>query len=168
MRMTHQKMLSTLLLCKRIMRGITNNLMRRNSHYVLSIIFLEYLYYRLQRLSKQNLCWVTLPDAALKYILKNLENTQDDYIDYDSCTLGNIQFLKKSSSSWFHICSMISMTKYKLIITPVSDINENTIIISETMQHNLRNALYCDQLDESCFICEYTFYLSQMYFILEF
>nr|XP_012225012.1 PREDICTED: peroxisome assembly factor 2 [Linepithema humile]XP_012225013.1 PREDICTED: peroxisome assembly factor 2 [Linepithema humile] len=149
---THQKMLSTLLLYKKIIRGITNTLMRQNSHYVLSYIFLEYLYYRLQRLLKQKLCWITLPDTALKYILDNLENIQNEYIDYDSCALGNIQFLKKSPSSWFHACSMISMTKYKLMITSIADINENTILISETMQHNLQNALCCEQLDESCFI----------------
>lgn len=152
MHKTQQKMLSTLLWCKKIIRGITSTLMRQNLHYVQSCIFLEYLHHRLQRLSEQNLCWITLPDAALKYILNNLKNTQNEYIDYDSCALGNVQFLKKSPSSWFLACSMISMMKYKLMITSISDINENTILISETMRHNLQNALHCQQLDESCFI----------------
>lgn len=152
---TQEKMLSTLLLYKKIVRAITNTLMRQNSHYVCSHIFLEYLHYRLQRISKQNLCWITLPDAALKCILDNFENTQNEYIDYDCCALGNIQFLKKSS--WCHVCSIISMTKYKLLITSMSDTSENTILISETMRHNLQNVLYCEQFDESCFIRKYIF-----------
>ncbi|EZA52228.1 Peroxisomal biogenesis factor [Ooceraea biroi] len=47
---------------------------------------------------------------------------------------------------------MITMKRYKLMIIPTSDVDENTILISETMRHNLQNALHCEQLDESCFM----------------
>ncbi|XP_050447681.1 peroxisome assembly factor 2 isoform X2 [Cataglyphis hispanica] len=115
-------MLSTLLLHKKIIRGITSTFMRQDPRYVLSYAFLEYLYRRLQRMFKQNLRWITLPD--------------------------------KSPSSWFHVCSMTSLTRYKLMIVSVTDANvtENTILISETMRHNLQNALHSEQLDETCFI----------------
>jgi len=150
---THHKMLSVLSFYKMIIQGITRTLMRKNSHYVLSCIFLEYMRYRLQRLPKQVLCWITLPDTALKHLLSNLENTQNEYIDYNFCALANAQFLRKLANSWVYVCSMVTMKKYKLMIIS-SDINEDIILISETMRHNLQNALHCEQLDE-CFICKY-------------
>ncbi|EFN70620.1 Peroxisome assembly factor 2 [Camponotus floridanus] len=145
-------MLSTLLLHKKIIRGITSTLMRQDPRYVLSYAFLEYLYRRLQRMFEQNLCWITLPDIVFKHKLDDLEDTQNKYIDFDSCALANIRFSKESSSSWFHVCSMTSMARYKLMIISAPDVCENTILISETMRHNLQNALHCEQLDESCFI----------------
>lgn len=148
-------MLSTLLLHKKIIRGITSTLMRQDPRYVLSYAFLEYLYRRLQRMFEQNLCWITLPDIVFKRKLDDLEDTQNKYIDFDSCALANIRFSKELPSSWFHVCSMTSMTRYKLMIVSAPDVSENTILISETMRHNLQNALHCEQLDESCFICKY-------------
>lgn len=150
-------MLSTLLYHKRIVRGITSTSMRRNQHYVLSYIFLEYLHRRFQRLSKQDLEWVILPDTALRRMLDDLEVTRNEYVDCDSCAIANIQLLSKKSpsSAWFNVCSMSSMTKYKLMIISVPNINENTVLISETMERNLRNALRCERLDSSCFIREY-------------
>ncbi|KYQ59276.1 Peroxisomal biogenesis factor 6 [Trachymyrmex zeteki] len=147
---TRQKILSALLYHKRIIRGITNTSMRKNSHYVLSYIFLEYLHRRFQRLFKQDLEWATLPDAALKFMLDDLEITWNEYVDCHSCAIANVQ--KKLSSSWFNVCSMMSMTKYKLVIISVPSISKNTILISETTERNLRNALRCEQLDSSCFI----------------
>lgn len=143
-----------LLLHKKIIRKITSTLMRQDSRYVLSYAFLEYLCRRLQRMSRQNLRWITLPDVAFKHMLKDLEDAQSKYIDLDSCALANIPF-SKESSSWFHVCSMTSLTRYKLMIVSASDVNENTILISETMLHNLQNALHSEQLDESCFIRKY-------------
>lgn len=150
---TRQKILSALLYHKRIIRGITNTSMRKNSHYVLSYIFLEYLHRRFQRLFKQDLEWATLPDAALKFMLDDLEITWNEYVDCHSCAIANVQ--KKLSSSWFNVCSMMSMTKYKLVIISVPSISKNTILISETTERNLRNALRCEQLDSSCFIRKY-------------
>lgn len=147
-----QKILLTLLFYKNTIRGITSTLLWKHPYYLLSYIFLEFLYLRLQRLFKQNLCWVILPDTTIRHMLNNLEDTRDEYIDYECCALANIQSLKESQCSWFFICSMISMKKYKCAIIPVDLINENTILISETMQHNLQNALRYEQLDESCFI----------------
>ncbi|XP_072752107.1 peroxisomal ATPase PEX6 [Anoplolepis gracilipes] len=149
---TRGRMLSTLLLHKKIIRGITSILMRKDPRYVLSYAFLEYLYCRLQRMFKQNLRWITLPDVVFKCMLNDLEDIQSKYIDFDSCALANTRLSKKSPSSWFHICSMTSLTRYKLMIVSVSDADENTILISETMRHNLQNALGSEQLDKSCFI----------------
>jgi len=146
-------MLSILSSGKMIVQEITRTLMRNNPYYVLSCIFLEYVHYRLQRLFKQIFSWIILPDAALKRLLSNLENTQNEYIDYNSCALANTQFLRKPNS-WVYVCSTVTMKKYKLMIVFTSDINENIILISETMRHNLQNALHCEQLDE-CFICKY-------------
>lgn len=160
-------MLSTLLLYKKIIRGIST-FMRQDSRYVLSYAFLEYLYHRLQRMFRQNLHWITLPDVAIKRMLNDLEDTQSKYIDFDSCALANARFLKESPSSWFHICSMTSLTKYKLMIVSVTDTNENTILISETMRHNLQNALHSEQLDESCFIRKYLQFLSDVFSIYTF
>lgn len=152
-----QKMLSTLLYHKRIVRGITSTSMRKNRHYVLGYIFLEYLHRRFQRLFKQDLEWIILPDTALRRMLDDLEITRNEYVDCDSCAVANIQFSRKSPSSWFNVCSMSSMMKYKLMIISVPNINENTVLISETMERNLRNALRCERLDGSCFIREYIF-----------
>ncbi|KYM82398.1 Peroxisomal biogenesis factor 6 [Atta colombica] len=142
-------MLSALLYYKGIIRGITNTLMRKNFHYVLSYVFLEYLHHRFQRLLGQTLKWVTLPDVALKFMLDDLK-TWNEYVDCHSCAIANLQ--KKLSSSWFNVCSMMSMTKYRLMIISVPDISKNTILISETTKRNLQNALRCKQLDNSCFI----------------
>ncbi|XP_011685326.1 PREDICTED: peroxisome assembly factor 2 [Wasmannia auropunctata] len=149
-----REMLSALLYYKRLVRGITNTSMRKNPHYVLSSIFLEYLHRRYQKLFTQNLKWVTLSDAALRRMAEDLEVTQNEYVDCESCAIANIQFPEKSSSSaaWFNVCSTVSMMKYKLLILFVPDVDENTVLISETMEHNLRNALRCEQLDSSCFI----------------
>lgn len=144
-------MLSALLYHKRIVKGITIS-MRKNPHYVLSYVFLEYLHHRFQRIFRQNLKWITLPDTALKRMLDNLEVTPNEYVDCDSCAVANVQLSRKSQSSWFNICSMISMTRYKLIIISVPDISENTVLISEMTEHNLRNVLCCEQLDDSCFL----------------
>ncbi|XP_018048989.1 PREDICTED: peroxisomal biogenesis factor 6 isoform X2 [Atta colombica] len=146
---TYQRMLSALLYYKGIIRGITNTLMRKNFHYVLSYVFLEYLHHRFQRLLGQTLKWVTLPDVALKFMLDDLK-TWNEYVDCHSCAIANLQ--KKLSSSWFNVCSMMSMTKYRLMIISVPDISKNTILISETTKRNLQNALRCKQLDNSCFI----------------
>jgi len=150
---THQRMLSALLYYKGIIRGITNTLMRKNFHYVLSYVFLEYLYHRFQRLLGQTLKWVTLPDVALKFMLDDLKITWNEYVDCHSCAIANVQ--KKLSSSWFNVCSMMSMTKYRLMIISMPDISKNTILISETTKRNLQNALCCKQLDNSCFIRKY-------------
>ncbi|XP_032685797.1 peroxisome assembly factor 2 isoform X2 [Odontomachus brunneus] len=147
-----QKMLPILLFYKNTIRGITSTLLWKHPHYLLSYIFLEFLYLRLQRLFKQNICWIILPDTTIRHMLNNLEDTKDEYIDYECYALANIQSLKKSQSFWFLICSMISMKKYKCAIIHVDHVNENTILISETMQHNLQNALCCEELDDSCFI----------------
>ncbi|XP_018397275.1 PREDICTED: peroxisome assembly factor 2 [Cyphomyrmex costatus] len=148
---THQqRILSALLYYKRIIRRITNTSMRKNPHYVLSYVFLEYLYRRFQRLFKQNFEWVTLPDAVLKRMLDDLEIIWNEYVDCHSCAIVNVE--EKLSSSWFNVCSMMSMTKYKLMIISVSDIDKNTILISEMTKHNLRNAFHCEQLDNTCFI----------------
>ncbi|XP_014488358.1 PREDICTED: peroxisome assembly factor 2 [Dinoponera quadriceps] len=147
-----QKMLLTLLFYKNVVRGITSTLLWKHPYYVLSYIFLEFLYLRLQKLFKQNFCWVTLPDIVIRRMLDNLENTGDEYIDYECCALANVQSLKKSQSSWFAICSMISMRKYKCTIISIDHVGENTILISETMRHNLLNNLCHERLDESCFI----------------
>lgn len=152
-KMSRQRMLSTLLHHKRIVKGITNTSMRKNPHYVLSYIFLEYLDRRLQRLSGQNLEWAVVSDTALKRILDGPEVTWDEYVDYDSCAVANIQFSRKSA--WFNVYSMASRTKYKLMIISIPDISENTVLVSETMARNLRNALRCEKLDGSCFIREY-------------
>lgn len=147
-----QKTLLMLLFYKNIIRGITSTLLWRHPHYLLSYIFLEFLYIRLQRLCKQSLCWVMLPDATIRHMLRDLENAVDEYIDYECCALANMPSVKKAQSSWFYICSTISMRKYKCAIVPADHVRENTILISETMQHNLQNALCYEQLDESCFI----------------
>lgn len=127
--------------------------MRRNPHYVLSYVFLEYLHRRLQRIFKQILKWVALPDTAFKRILNDLEVRPNEYVDRDSCAVANVQLSGKSqSSAWVNVGSMMSMAKYKLMIISVPDISENTVLISEMMEHNLRNALCCEQLDDSCFI----------------
>ncbi|KAG5315044.1 PEX6 factor, partial [Pseudoatta argentina] len=147
---TRQRMLSALLYHKGIIRGITNTSMRKNFHYVLSYVFLEYLHRRFQRLLGQALKWVTLPDAALKFMLDNLEITWNKYVDCHSCAIANVQ--KKLSSPWFNVCSMMSMTKYRLMIISMPGISKNTILISETTERNLQNALCCKQLDNSCFI----------------
>lgn len=154
-----QKMLLTLLLYKNVIREITSTLLWKHPHYLLSYIFLEFLYLRLQRLFKQNLCWIILPDTTIRHMLNNFKNAGDEYIDYECCALANIQFLKKSQSFWFSVCSMISMKKYKCAIISVDHVNENTILISETMQHNLQNALCYEQLDDSCFISKYLYIL---------
>ncbi|XP_018358506.1 PREDICTED: peroxisome assembly factor 2 isoform X1 [Trachymyrmex cornetzi] len=145
-----QRVLSILLYHKGIIRGIINTSMRKNSHYVLSYVFLEYLHCRFQRLLEQALEWVTLSDAALKFMLDDLEITWNEYVDYHSCAIANIQ--KELSSSWFNVCSMMSMTKYKLMIISMPGISKNTILISETTERNLQNALCCKRLDNSCFI----------------
>jgi len=153
---TRHRMLSALLYHKKIVRGITYTSMRKNPYYVLSYIFLEYLHRKFQRLFRQDLEWTTLPDVALRRMLNDLEVTQNEYVDCDSCAVANIQFLKKlSNSAWFNVCSMASMTKYKLMIISAPDISENTVLISETTERNLRNALRCEQLDNSCFIRKY-------------
>lgn len=152
-----QKMLFTLLLYKNVIRGMTNTLLWKHPYYLLSYILLEFLYLRLQRLFKQSFCWIILPDTTIRHMLNNLENTGDEYIDYECCALANIQSFKKSQSSWFLICSMISMKKYKCAIIPVDHVNKETILISETMQHNLQNALCYEELDDSCFICKYLY-----------
>lgn len=150
---TRERMLSALLYYKRIVRQITSTLMRRNPHYVLSYVFLEYLHRRLQRIFKQILKWVALPDTAFKRILNDLEVRPNEYVDRDSCAVANVQLSGKSqSSAWVNVGSMMSMAKYKLMIISVPDISENTVLISEMMEHNLRNALCCEQLDDSCFI----------------
>lgn len=158
--MTCQRILSTLLLHKKILREITS-LMRQDPRYMLSYAFLEYLYRRLQRMFQQELRWITLSDMVLKQMLNDLEDAQSEYIDLDSCALANVRFSKESSSSWFHVCSTTSLTRYKLMIVSASDIDENTILISETMRHNLQNALRSEKLDESCLICKYL----QLFFI---
>lgn len=152
-----EKILSILLFYKQIIRRLINILRRRNRHYVLSYIFVEYICYKVQKLFKQNLHWIVLPDKALKYMLNNLEATRNEYIDHDSCALANIHVSKESTNSWFYISSMVSLRKYKLMIVSISDITENTILISETIQHNLQNALQYEQLHKSCFICKYIF-----------
>lgn len=149
-------MLSLSAFYKKILKVITTILMRHNPRYLLSYIFLEYLYYRLQGLLEQDFCWITLPSPTLRRMLSNLEDTQNEYVDYDSCALANLRSLKKSNS-WFHIYSMISMKKYKLTIVPVRSITKNTILISETMRHNLQNALCHEHLDKSCFLCKCIF-----------
>lgn len=155
---TQQRILSTLSYYKRVVRGITNTSMRKNPHYVSSYIFLEYLHRRFQRLSKQDLKWITLPDMALRRVLDDPGIIWNEYVDCDSCALANVQLSRESTSSpsWFNVCSMASMAKYKLMIISVPDINENTVLISETMERNLRNALHCEQLD-GCFIRKYTY-----------
>lgn len=150
MRETRQKMLSTLLIYKEIIKGISGTL-RQNRHFVLSYIFMEYLCHKLQKLSGQNLRWITLPDVALKRLLKE---TQSQYIDCDSCALANVQFVNQSSSGWFHIYSILSTKKYKLMIASSPDVKEDAILVSETMRHNLQTALRCEQLDKSCFLCK--------------
>ncbi|XP_011640683.1 peroxisome assembly factor 2 [Pogonomyrmex barbatus] len=150
---TRQKIFTTLLFYKRMIRDITSTSMRRNSHYVLSYIFLEYLHRRFQRLLKQNLSWITLPNTVLKRMLADLEITRNEYVDYDSCAIANMQLSRKPSSSpWFNICSMALMMRYKLMIISVPEINENVILISETTEHNLQKIFRCEQLDGSCFI----------------
>lgn len=153
---TRERMLSTLLYHKGIVRGITSTSMRKSPHYVLSCIFLEYLQRRFQRLSRQNLEWAVLPDTALKRILDDPE-VRTWNVDCDSCAIANVQLSRTPASNptRFNVCSMTSMTKYKLTIISVSDISENTVLISETTERNLRNALRCEQLDGSCFIRKY-------------
>lgn len=160
----HRKLLSVLLFYKKIIQGLTSTLMRNSPHYVLGCIFLEYLHRKLQRLFKQNLCWITLPDAVLRHLLSNLEDTRDEYIDYNSCLLANAHFLNELSNSWFYACSMVTLKKYKLLVIPMPEIAENTVLISESMRHNLQNILRCGQMDESCFLRKYLLnYLSYMY-----
>lgn len=139
--------------------------MRQDPRYVLSYAFLEYLCRRLQRMFGQNLRWITLPDTVFKRILSDAKDTQNRYIDFDSCAIANIRFSNESPSSWFHVCSMTSLTRYKLTIVSVSDASKNTILISETMRHNLQNALQSEQLDESCFIRKYLYFLSDVFSI---
>lgn len=155
---TRERTLSTLLYHKGIVRRITNSSMRKSPHYVLSCIFLEYLHRRFQRLSRQNLEWAVLPDTALRCVLDDPEvRTWNEYVDCDSCAIANVQLPRRSAPNptWFNVCSMTSTTKYKLMIISVSDISENTVLISETTERNLRNALRCEQLDDSCFIRKY-------------
>ncbi|XP_020288338.1 peroxisome assembly factor 2-like isoform X1 [Pseudomyrmex gracilis] len=152
MRETRQKLLSTLLIYKEILRGISGTLMRQNRHFVMSYVFMDYLCRKLQKLSKQNLRWIVLPDVTLKRLMNDVKETQIRYVDCDSCALANVQFVEQSSSGWFHICSTFSTRKYKLTIASSPDVKEDTVLISETMRRNLQTALRCEQLDESCFL----------------
>ncbi|XP_012526182.1 peroxisome assembly factor 2 [Monomorium pharaonis] len=148
-----ERMFSALLHYKRILWGIMSTSMRNNFHYVLSYVFLEYLHRRLQRMFWQNLKWTVLPDTVLKRMLDDLEATPNEYVDCNSYAVANVQLTRKSRSpAWFNVCSMVSMTKYKLMIISVPDVNENTVLVSEMTEHNLRNVLCCEQLDDSCFL----------------
>lgn len=155
---TRERMLSTLLHHKGIVKGITSTSMRKSPHYVLSCVFLEYLHRRFQKLSRQNLEWAVLPDAALKRILDDPEvRTRNEYADCDSCAIADVRLSRRSAASpaWFNVCSITSTTKYKLMIISASDVGESAVLISETTERNLRNALRCEQLDGSCFIRKY-------------
>ncbi|KAL0113101.1 hypothetical protein PUN28_012368 [Cardiocondyla obscurior] len=149
-------MLSTLLYYKRLVKGLTRILLRKNSRYVMSCIFLEYLHRRFQRMSNLNHEWIVLPDTALRRILDDpkITDTWNEYVDCDSCAVASTQLSENSTSScaWVNVCSIASLMKYKLMITFVPDVNENTILISETTERNLQNALRCEKLETSCFI----------------
>lgn len=150
-----EKFLSLLALYKSIIRGVTRTLMRKNPHFLLSHIFLEYMCHRLQRLLKQNLYWIGLSNTVFNHMLALIDVEENEYIDSESCALIDQQFFIDLQSSWCYVCSTTSTKKYKLMIIPASCEDKKKVIISETTYYNLRNVFNCEKLDESCFLCKY-------------
>ncbi|CAD1476808.1 unnamed protein product, partial [Heterotrigona itama] len=62
---------------------------------------------------------------------------------YNSCLLANIKYFEITKPTWFYICSIVSVKKYKVLVVPLNNFDENEIFISDTMKYNIQNALHC-------------------------
>lgn len=135
-----------LLFYKRVLKGVTCTLMWRNTDFLLSYIFLEYLIHKLEKLvTDQRLKCVGIGPVILETLLSMYvpkEILLNEYIDTNSCMFVDLSMYKTLLSTWYYVCTKNSK-KYKLKILPVTKFDffsKDTILVSETVYHNLQNA----------------------------
>ena len=120
---------------------------------MLFYIFMQYAFLRLKTLINAKFNWIVLSDTALKILIKQFHDKKNYYIDCNSCLLANIKYFKITKPTWFYICSIVSVKKYKVLVVPLNNSDENEIFISDTMKYNIENALHCTI--NKCFLREY-------------
>ncbi|XP_031839434.2 peroxisomal biogenesis factor 6 [Nomia melanderi] len=141
--------MSSLYFYVNFLRELTK-LMKHNYNYILFYIFIHYVFYKLKCLIDITLKWKVLAAHEFKDIAKQFYNTEEFYIDCNSCLLANIKCFKISTPTWFYVCSTVSFKKYKLLVIPLSDANINEVFVSEIVKYNIENALQCTV--DNCFL----------------
>ena len=125
-------------------------LMNHNSNYILFYVFLHYVLLKLKVLTGTTFNWKTLADKPLKGLIKQCHDEENCYVDWNSCILANVKCFKVSTLTWFYVCSVVSLRKYKVLVIPLNDTDTNEIWVSEVMRHNIESALHCDVT--ACFL----------------
>ncbi|CAL7946508.1 unnamed protein product [Xylocopa violacea] len=134
----------------KFLRKLTRMLMKCNFNYVLFYIFVHYAVLKLRRLINIKFNWNILTDASLKTLVKQFYDDEKYYIDLNCCLLANIKCFKATIPTWFYVCSITSLKKYKVLIVPLNNTDTNELFVSETMIHNMENALHCTV--DKCFL----------------
>ncbi|KAK9298630.1 hypothetical protein QLX08_008106 [Tetragonisca angustula] len=132
------------------LRNLTKLLMKCNYSYILFYIFAQYALLRLKKLINTKFNWIILSDNTQKNLIKQFHDEKNYYIDCNSCLLTDIKYFEITKPTWFYICSIVSVKKYKVLVVPLNNSDENEIFISDTMKYNIENALHCTT--NKCFL----------------
>ncbi|XP_043499397.1 peroxisome assembly factor 2 isoform X1 [Polistes fuscatus] len=133
------------------LQSLIQTYMRQNPYFVLSYIFLCYMQFKFKRLMRTKIHCFTLSDKAMKHLVNKQIEHVNDYIDPYACVLTNVDGIKASIPTWFNLCCKSSYKKYKVLIIPFKDTEQNVIYVSETMRHNLENLFDCIDLNDKLF-----------------
>ncbi|XP_043663491.1 peroxisome assembly factor 2 [Vespula pensylvanica] len=134
------------------LQSLTQTYMRQNPYYVLNYIFLCYVQFKFERLMRKKIHCFTLSDKTLNRLVNKEIERVNDYIDPYTCILANINEINITIPSWFYLCCKSSFKKYKIIVIPFEDTEQNAIYVSETMRYNLEIVFHCIDLDDKLFL----------------
>ncbi|XP_046829878.1 peroxisome assembly factor 2 isoform X1 [Vespa crabro] len=134
------------------LQSLIQTYMRQNPYYVSSYIFLYYMQFKFKRLMKKKIHCFTLSDKTLNYLINKQIECVNDYIDPYTCILINIDEINVTIPSWFYLCCKSSFKKYKVLVVPFEDTEQNVIYVSETMRYNLEIVFHCIDLNDKLFL----------------
>ncbi|KAI4492416.1 hypothetical protein M0804_002207 [Polistes exclamans] len=134
------------------LQSLIQTYMRQNPYFVLSYIFLCYMQFKFKRLMRTKIHCFTLSDKAMKHLVNKQIEHVNNYIDPYACVLTNVDGIKASIPTWFNLCCKLSYKKYKVLIVPFKDTEQNVIYVSETMRHNLENLFDRIDLNDKLFL----------------
>ncbi|KAK0081318.1 hypothetical protein PV325_012390 [Microctonus aethiopoides] len=134
------------------LRHLARLLINKNVYYTMTLVFAHCAYLKMKHLLQLKFKIQSIPDDNIKDLMNKYIKKRKYYIDSASCVLGIAQFMSSIvECSWVNICSLTSHKKYKILLVPFNNCENNKIYISETMLFNIEKLL-CNKDHNSYFI----------------
>lgn len=124
-----------------LLRYLANKLIKNNISCILILVFIRYTFLKLRQLQKIKVQIQSFSDRTFKNIVDKYIEKSICYIDYATCAFGVIECIKSSEPTWVNVCCLKSNKKYRLLLVPFENTENNKIYISETTLFNITNLL---------------------------